>query len=303
MRIAFLNRGRVHPGGDLIALDATMAALRHKGVECEETGWHREAIQTGGFDLCHIFHCNFDWSYGNWQAVQESLMPRRLASGWTEVMTTKGYVLTPVWYPGLYSGVTKDQVSDIVMNARMVLPFSRREGQEMRDELGWFPYEPIPNGTDPMFHCTTPASEREGVLCVSARGESDKNIPLVREACAKLGIPFTCATGIPHDQMPAVYAKHRVFVNASDSERMSLTVGEALCAGCRVIDNTGNRGTEHYKRIARFDPKGSGESFSEFLSIIYKLDWWGDQSNEDARALTWDLVASRLIQVYRWAMR
>lgn len=286
MRIAFLNRGRVHPGGDLIALDATMAALRRKGVECEETGWDAHWIQTGDFDLCHIVHCNFDWSWGNYEAVRVSRKP---------------YVLQPIWYPGLYSGITKEQVQQIVLNARMVLPFSRREGQEMRDELGWFPYEPIPNGTDPMFHCTTPASEREGVLCVSARGESDKNIPLVREACAKLGIPFTCATGIPHDQMPAVYAKHRVFVNASDSERMSLTTLEALCSGCRTLVQHGSDRGWEWTMARSFEPSVLEMALERTYNPVAPS--YHERVMDRARALTWDLVASHLIQVYRWAMR
>src|SRR5689334_11709572 len=211
MRVAFLNRGReAHPGGDLVALDATMDALRRKGVEVEETGWDVAALD-GNFDLAHVFHCNFDWSKGNRDAVYKS------SQKWGGQLP---YVLTPIFYPGLRSGITDVDLRCIVFDAALVLPFSHREAREMRHELGFFPYEPIPNGTDPKFHCTTPASQREGVLCVSARGESDKNVPLVRAACEKLGLPFTCATGIPHDEMPAVYARHRVFVNASDSERM-----------------------------------------------------------------------------------
>ena len=57
MRICFLNRGRdAYPGGDAIALDATMAALRMRGHHCEETGWNRDAMRAGKFDLAHIQH-------------------------------------------------------------------------------------------------------------------------------------------------------------------------------------------------------------------------------------------------------
>ena len=55
MKIAFLNRGReTMEGGDCIALDATMAALRKRGIECEETGWDRQRMKNGNFDLAHI---------------------------------------------------------------------------------------------------------------------------------------------------------------------------------------------------------------------------------------------------------
>ncbi len=298
LRVAFLNRGReTHPGGDVIALDATMEALRRKGVYCEETGWDVKKLTHGNFDLAHICHSNFDWSYGNYCAVENAR--GRLQQGLDDLP----YVLQPIFYPGLRAGITTEQLSEIVMSAKIVLPFSNREGEEMRSELGWFPYEAIPNGTDPSFHCHTPASEREGVLCVSARGSEDKGIPLVRAACERLGIPFTCVTGVPHDQLPAIYAKHRVFVNASDSERMSLTVGEALCAGCRVICHRGNRGNEWYPGIATFvDPPGI-MSLEDWLDIAYDPTQSFFDTPESARELTWDYVAERLLEVYAWASR
>jgi len=294
MRVAFLNRGReTHPGGDIIALDATMVALRRKGVECIETGWDTKAIASGGFDLCHIFHSNFDWSWGNYKAVSEARFVTRIAKGPIE------YVLTPIYYPGVLAGITQQQLNEIVLNARLVLPFSHREAKELRDSVGYFPYDAIPNGTDPMFHCTTPASERQGVLCVSARGCEDKGVPVVREACKRLNLPFTCATGIGREELVALYKSHRVFVNNSDSERMSLTVGEALCAGCRVMCHEGNRGNEWYPHLIRFS-----DFEEDHLKEVY-LSHFGNPYDPSAvaRTLTWDYVADRLIEVYKWSIR
>ncbi len=283
MRIAFANRGReAHPGGDVIQLDATIAALRRKGIVADEVGWNAERLVD--YDLCHMMHCQFSWSWGNYQAIRTAGIP---------------YVLNSIYYPGLLSGITQEQLSEMVLKARLVIPFSKREGDELREAVGYFPMEPVPNGTDPSFHCTVPASEREGVLCVSARGPEDKGIPGVRAACERLGLPFTCVSGVPHEQLPAIYAKHRVFVNASDSERMSLTVGEALCAGCRVMSHEGNRGNEHYG----LHHLTFREFSEETLNYVYGYGEDETRANERARELTWDYVAERLLEIYAWAAR
>ena len=147
MRIAYLNRGReAFPGGSAVALDATMEALRRRGHVCEETGWDRARMIAGKFDLAHIFHCQFSWSYGNYEAVRDVGLP---------------YVLTPVYYPGpLLCGITRHQMHEIVDNAAIVLPFSNKE----RSQYDWVvqssvsapelnrKWRPIPNGTDVSFH-------------------------------------------------------------------------------------------------------------------------------------------------------
>ncbi len=293
MKICFLNRGReTHPGGDVIQLDATMAALRRAGVEVEETGWDVERMRAGRFDLAHVFHCNFDWSLGNVRAVQQAGLR---------------YVLTPIYYPGpLLSGITLDDLLDIISEATAILPFSRCEWDEMGESFP--PLEGqsimlpnivvIPNGTDRSFHRISDPMLREGVLCVSARGESDKGVPLVRSVCEALEIPFTCATGVPHADLPEIYKHRRVFVNASESERMSLTIGEALCANCRVLASTGNRGNEHYPKLVTFNPTNRLE-LSRLIHRAYYSPGWDTQPNHAARALTWDGVAERLIEVYK----
>src|SRR5579864_8621335 len=137
MRIAFLNRGRdTHPGGDIVALDATMAALRKRGVECVKTGWDAEKIKE--FDLAHIWHCNFDWSWGNYQAV---------------VKAGKKYVLTPLFYPDVYAGVDLGQITTMRDNATRMLPFTEREQKELgRSDRSTI----IPCGTDPLFSFDLP---------------------------------------------------------------------------------------------------------------------------------------------------
>lgn len=285
MRVAYLNRGRSHPGGDLVALDATMAALGRLGVECVETGWDVERIKAGEFDLCHLFHSNFSWSWGNYEAVQ--------AAG-------KPYVLTPIYYPGpLLSGITQQQVAGIIYGAARVTPFSKCESMELFEVIRGHDttFAIIPNGTDPMFHNTSDAMKREGVLCVAARDDIHKNVAQVRDICESLRLPFTYVTGIPHDQLPPIYAAHRLFVNASDSERMSLTTGEALCAGCRVVASHGDRGTEHFPGLV------IDHIHKDLIARSYHLPDWNYYPNHAARQLTWDAVAGKLLKVYEEVLR
>jgi len=289
MKICFLNRGReTMPGGDCIGLDATMAALGKRGIECVETGWDRDAMRAGGFDLAHVQHCNFSWSLGNYEAVRDVGLP---------------YVLTPVYYPGpLLSGITKDNLIDIINGARMVLPFSNVEKEYMRLLPIRHPikYRVIPNATDPIFHHSNdrPSPTCQSVLTVSARGNSDKNVPVVNKICERLGVHHFNASGIDHVPLATLYPHYKVFVNASGSERMSLTIGEALCAGCRVLATDQNWGNSHYPGLVTFDP-------TDEIHLEHLIKWalsspeWDYRPNSAARCLTWAWVAEKLEGVYR----
>lgn len=291
IRVAFLNRGReTHPGGDIIALDETMAALRRLGVECEETGWDADRIASGNFDLCHQFHVNFDWSWGNYQAIQKA---------------GKKYVLTPIYYPDLLSGITQDQLLEMLDHSSLLTPFSHREVGNLWPFKSYIPgLRVIPNGTSRDFH-TRPEDNktiwvRHSVITVCAR-EGDKNSENVQRACSLAGLRYKNIIGRPREEMADTYRTSRVFVNASESERMSLTIGEALCAGCRVLATKENRGNEWYGQgLYTFDPKESVEVLAERIRTAYECsdyDWeWSP--NIRARKLTWDLTAAMLKQVY-----
>lgn len=288
MRIAFLNRGRVHPGGDLVALDETMAALRKRGHTCIETGWDRLALKAGLFDLAHIYHCNFDWSWGNYEAVRDVGLK---------------YVLTPIYYPMLYSGITPGQLSEMVCNASAILPFSSEEAIPV-DAGEYLRTRPrttiIPNGTSSKFHDLnhTPMTTHPSVLCVSARGWEDKGVPMVERICKRLNVKFECATGYEGTDLESAYHTSLVFVNASTSERMSLTTGEALCTGCRVLDTNQNWGGEHYPGLVRFDPTNAGQ-LERLIRWALVSPHWDYRPNEFARTLTWDYHAECLERVYK----
>ncbi len=285
MHIAFLNRGReAFPGGDCIALDATMGALRRRGHVADEIGWVAEKLVN--YDICHMMHSNFSWSWGNYSAIIQAQRP---------------YVLTPIYYPGpLLSGVTKEQIIEIMQAAKRVLPFSNAEVDAIQRDLGDLdiPHTVIPNATDTMFHGEVLKNAPYDVLCVSARGDSDKNVAMVRRIMKHLhDRHFFLATGKPRDDLAAAYHFSKVFVNASGSERMSLTIGEALCAGCRVLATDQNWGNSYYPGLVTFDP-------NDELRLELLIRWaltspdWDYGPNAAARCISWDWVAEKLEAVY-----
>lgn len=289
MRLAFLNREKsVYPGGDINTIEDLTEALRAFNVEATlmQGWWKPEELRS--FDLIHIRHCNFSWSQYNFDGAKASGIP---------------YVVTPMFYPRLDLGMDKDAIKTALEGAVAVIPQSWREWNEIQEMIG--PecrlVEAIPNGTSERFHAPNAngGSTRHGVLCVTARA-GDKNVWLVETTCMRLGLKLRVATSIPHMMMPLVYKQYKVFVNASDSERMSRTVGEALCAGCRVLAPVGNRGNEWYgTRLAVIDP---AIDFTSILDHVYNSPTWDFEPNDKAREMTWTKSAQRLKELYDKAL-
>lgn len=292
MRVAFLNRQRsTHPGGDLTQIDATMHALTVRGIECEYApeGWSLDWLRT--FDLAHVFHLNFGWSTYNWSRCVEAGVP---------------YVLTPIFYPQTDLGADAHVMRGGLFHACYVTPNSPREYEELIATLGIQPIEtfdyppalPIPNSTDRMFAGLPTIEGRRGVICVTPR-EGDKNTLVVQTVCRDLGLPYRCVTGVTsRDELARIYRSALVFVNPSLSERMSLTTGEALVAGCRVIDTVHNRGNSWYGTgLVKVDP--NPHTYQEWINTAYFSRDWDYSPNKAASRLTWSVVADQLVRVYR----
>jgi hypothetical protein len=148
-----------------------------------------------------------------------------------------------------------------------------------------------------MFHCA-PSGVRSGIIAVSARGDSDKNIPLLRKICESDSLNLQVATDWSRQKLANDLRYYKVFVNASGSERMSLTIGEALCAGCRVLATNQNWGNSHYPGLVTFDPKDEIH-LEHMIRFALTSPDWDYRPNAAARCLTWDFVAEKLEGVYR----
>lgn len=298
MKVAVLNRQRAaHPGGDLTQIDATIEALGALGITAEYApeGWTLDWLR--GFDLAHIFHCNFGWSLYNYKRCKDAGMQ---------------YVITPIFYPDTTLGATRSEIREMLSWSARVLPHSRWERAEISRTIGGdlpFHDELIPNGTGSEFYwydgqgsrlvsALLQIAPREGVLCVTAR-PGDKNSSVVELVCGGLGVPYRCATGLSRGELIAAYRAARVFVNASDSERMSLTIGEALCAGCRVVATDMNRGNEWYGP-GLVTTKIGNLALSKAIRNAHEAqdNEWDYSPNRLARQITWGRVARMLVRVY-----
>lgn len=285
MRVAILNREpSVYPGGDLIAIQELQRALYRQDVKSEYIFGNWKPKDLRDFDLVHVFHCNFTWSQINFDGV--------IASG-------KPFVVTPVFYPTQELGLDYVRIREYLLKARAVLPFSHTEAEELTNAVGRdMRVRAIPNGTGKQFRGEKRSHSR--VLVVGARS-GDKQNSAVLTACRVMGIPCYEAVNEPYELMPIIYRSYGVFVNFSGSERMSLTIGEALCSMCRVIATTANRGNEWYPGIVTVSPN----DFDGLPKKIYDAchsDDWDYRPNEEAQSLTWDWTAQRTIDEYAEAL-
>lgn len=262
-----------------------MSALRRLGMECINLygDWGPETLHE--FDLIHIQHCNLSWSRDNWHKTMQSCRP---------------YVVLPVFYPTDQLGMSYHEMQMMFNASRAVVPLSFAEAREITTLTGYAgPFHVIPHGTEERFHYDG-SLPRTYVMCANARGTKGEG--LVSRICRYLGIDFIYARDIPHDKLHMIYRQAKVFVHSSPDDRMSLTVGEALCSGCRVISSSRDRGNEWFPGIVECDPEDEEDLQSEIRMAWSHSDWdW--RPNERAREMTWEKTARQWLRVYNEALR
>lgn len=287
MKVAFLNRNpTTHPGGDLIMLRCLMEALIKLGVECENIygEWQPETLHR--FDVVHVQHCNLSWSKDNWRKTLVSKRP---------------YIVSPIFYPTDILGMTFKDIRLMFETASAVCPLSFKEAREITELTGFHgPFHIIPHGTEERFSWNQPMISQDFVMCANARG--DKGESLVKKVCERLDLPFKYVRDVPHEKLHLVYRQAKVFVHSSPDDRMSLTVGEALCAGCRVISSNHDRGNEWYLGIKTCDPENENALF-HWIDVAWHAESWDWRPNEVARRMTWELAARRWLKAYEGAIR
>jgi len=297
MKICFLNRIRGNqPGGDMIQLDATVAALRSLSHDAFFLEDFRDPIPDA--DIYHAFHVNFGWSRQILTGIDDFHVKQSSRSD----HFYDRLVITPIFFPDDNFGVPFAEMASLLSMARMVTPFSQPEINEITTLTGFTgPFTIIPNGTSHAFHAL-PDNNRRGPVMGACHVYPGKNVHAIQDACDKdlKGQGLTCEiiSGIPHDQMPAILKKARVWVNSSTMEIMSLTTAEALCAWCRVIDTTENRGGVNYPGLVRVDPRDRAALALAILTA-WESPVWDWTPNERSRQMDWDWVARNLAEVYR----
>lgn len=287
MRICYLNRNpTTHAGGDLIMLERLLAAVRKLGHECFNLygEWSPESLHE--YDVVHIQHCNLTWSKDNW---------------WKTLASRRPYVVLPIFYPTDALGMTYDEMRAMFENASAVCPLSFREAREITTLTGFSgPFHVIPHGTEARFGWFQPMISRDFVMCANARGQKGES--LVEKICQKLGLPFRYVTGEPHEKLHMIYRQAKVFVHSSPDDRMSLTVGEALCSGCRVISSDRDRGNEWFPGLKACNPE-SEQELEAYIAMAWRSEEWDWRPNERAREMRWEVAARKWLKVYEGAIR
>lgn len=290
MKIAFINRDREtsHKGGDLIQIAELTSELQKLGVEISY--FNGDSLPAGNFlepfDLVNVFHSNFQFSLFGVRAA--------VAQG-------KPYVLTPIFFTSVF-GIEWEDVRWAVNNAAYLLPNSPREIATIETVLGMYlltrSIRAIPNGTSARFHCRRPFEDRPiDILTMAQRG--GKGDDMIEELAAAERFSYSSPKDIPHNRLQDCYAECKVFVHASSSEVMSLVIGEALCAGCRVLATAHNPGNSWYGPGLRIIDPGDKEGVRQAMKDALASKEWDYSPNEAARKLTWESAAAQYLQVYK----
>lgn len=276
MKIAIANRDPLtYPGGDLIQIAALIEALKPLEIYEEWPMGFRPNFSK--YDLVHAYHLNFSWSNIIYTNIWEQNKP---------------YFITGIFYPQDDLGSTAEQMREYVNRSLFTVIHSNWEKSELLDitKCDESKIRVIPNGVSREF-CSAINDEydRSGVITVSAR-DGDKNTSLVKQICSELNIPYTNIYGKNPYEMPNIYKSAKVFVNASSSERMSLTTHEALAAHCRVVSTKYNRGNEYFPGLITCDPDDY-EDLKYKIQLAHNSPYWAYLPNVFARELTWENTA------------
>jgi glycosyltransferase involved in cell wall biosynthesis len=295
MRILLQNRDeKGHFGGDMVQLHAYEQALKKLGHEAVySSAMFNQDVS--GFDMAWLFHVNFGWSWLQYQSLQG--LP---------------YFLFAIFYPQEFD-VTKGQMRELAENAKAVFFLSNKEKEEFEAFVGPFlKYNPVVvnNGVNKdLFY---PGQEERKYVFSCGRLESGKGHLKVIQACKELQIPVVVAgslgdqtykdfciaenygqilNNIPYDQIGDYYRKAKVFVNASESERCSLTLIEASACGCGIVATTENRGNEWFgDKLETFNPWNMND-----LKEKLWTQWNVPTSLED-KIISWEDTVKQILE-------
>lgn len=288
LRVAVLSRDLVHshPGGDVVMIEQETAALQRLHV----TRAHNPESLTG-FDLVHCYHLNFEFARKNLERAWEAGLP---------------IVLSPVWFDNPDLGMGWKEQRLWLDRASVVVVWSRVAEAMLRQRTGWTgPAKVIPLGVSEQFLGLPSMHGREGVLSVNAREAGDQDAVLVRDACARLGLPYSVVVGRPYAELPNIYRAARVFVFARCSDRgagtyqVGMTTMEALAAGCRVLCTVHGLGCATIPGLMPVDASDPADLDAKLLAAYQAQDiHWNYEPNRWAAQWLWERVAHLLRGAY-----
>jgi glycosyltransferase involved in cell wall biosynthesis len=119
------------------------------------------------------------------------------------------------------------------------------------------------------------------------------------------GAKWLCPTGyVPHQRIADYYVAADIFVNASFSEGMPLTVVEAMAAGLPIVAAPVGgipEVIEHERTglLLRKDHSDLGEQLARLIEDVSLRKRLGEKAGEAAKTLTWDHIARQTLELYQ----
>ena len=140
-------------------------------------------------------------------------------------------------------------------------------------------------------------------LSLTIVGTGDMQTELERFAASKNVSDSVVFLGeIPHNELPAIYSSHDLFVLPSFNEGMSNAVLEAMASGLPIISTSTGGTRELLDGNVVFIESGSSESIIDALTILVKdrnrRQIMGDLSVERAKTFSWRNTTREYIKLY-----
>lgn len=304
MRVLMQNRPEeLWQGGDMIQLRATQAALSRLGVEVEYSGApvYPSPLGMRNFDVVHNFNFSMKWNkYQTWVAKKHK----------------KPLVCSMIYHEGAqFVTYEHQQIMADVTDAMIFLTRGEIERVKRHIKIDERKCHIIPNGIDPDWFKETPRdSTIPPYVLTVGRVEPSKGQYEVALACQKIGVHYMMigqrtdelyarkceAIGATHCapmKMPdlrRMYANCSVFALASKAEVMPLTVMEAMAQAAPVVLT--DRCEWETVNVVRCTP-GDSKSVEDAIRIALVMPR-NVNGREEVRAVTWDHVAKKLLNIY-----
>ena len=140
-------------------------------------------------------------------------------------------------------------------------------------------------------------------LSLTIVGTGDMQAELERFAASKNVSDSVVFLGeIPHNELPAIYSSHDLFVLPSFNEGMSNAVLEAMASGLPIISTSTGGTRELLDGNVIFIESGSSESIIDALTILVKdrnrRQIMGDLSVERAKTFSWRNTTREYIKLF-----
>lgn len=311
LRVMLNNRDPRPMGGDMVQVYETRDALKKIGVEATFSCSAGEDLS--GYDLVHMFHMNFTWSWNFYQNAKRQGKP---------------LVISSIFYPTEGAGVSFAQQKEMAEYANALISLSSFESGEIRHCLGFEKkITLIPNGVSNLFLSPGESINPFGEPFIMSAGRMEhlKGHLRVLDVAMQLKLPIVIAGGgghppyleevkamkyprlvltgeIPQEELVKYYRGCHTFVMASHSERMTLTALEAGATDANLVVTKYNGGNEWMPGLTIADALDRNDLIAKAEKEFAQPRGHARWQEFIQKNLTWDKVAEQVKQIYLEAL-